>query len=172
MKTKEIVLIIMATIFTVSGAFAVNPEAEPILQEKIGSGWELGKFQAVELVNKLTHYRVEVLLNQNATDDGKSIESIKVSGRGEKYFPIPVQSGVKIHSLRLIVRDLQNNGADSDNIELDWQNKDKVVVLQEVVNKLKNKGIDATAEIRNNDTLVITVNKISTENTKTEQADI
>lgn len=157
MKNRKILIIATIAMLPFSGAFGTSKDPQPIHAEKVGKTPEIGKFQAIKLINGLKDYKIEVLLNENAKTNEKRLESLELTGKGEEILSIPIKGGARINRLRLKISNLANNTQiDSGSIEFDWMNNDQASVLEALMNQLKAKGINATVK-RESDVLTISI---------------
>lgn len=162
MKTKKILLIGALTVLTFPGVFGAPENEKSIFEKSIfakpagKTGLSAGKFQTIDVVNKLKDSTIDLVLNEN-----KEREKYNLTLHEEKgYIAIPVQGGVLISSVHLIVTNPKTNTQiDSGNIELDWVNSN---AAKRLVIELKKKGIKATVN-KKAGTLDITINEVSNE---------
>ncbi len=157
MKTKKILLITAMTMLTLPGAFAISESEEPITSEPSFGGLSLGKFQKIQVLNKLKDSSVKIFLNEFAKNAADRFE-IELKEKPTETLSIPVQGGVRINDWRFIVENLKKSLnepsiIDSGIIVLDWQKKN---ALERLKSELRRKGINISIDQRGG-TLVITI---------------
>lgn len=165
-----IAMLLLIGVFGILQAEGMKTEEYP-KEGKIDSGSELGKFQSIELLKglRLGYYKVKAKFNENPKPYEKQVD-LESSNEGRRAPHVSIPGGTQINRIRIMVEDLLRRETiiDSGDIELDWIKKDPASVFQNLMDKLKEKGIN-TSITRRNDVLVISIEDIQNPAFKTKE---